>query len=146
MSDPHWNYNIEGFPEDDRPWWRDRKAKNDEAYEALGQTGIEFRGWKFWPPFFCMSCGIPVNVRQWLFSRICGACDTGHAGMISRRLGLSFAGRVEKLPSRDGDDCIVKTFIDVRTPEGKRIAEHVRSVIHPTVSSRRLKPPLRGGL
>jgi hypothetical protein len=131
MTDPHWNYRIECFPPDERTWWENLKKENDEAYTKLAETGIDFRGWKFWPPFFCMSCGRPINTNQWLFARICGGCDTGRAARISMLEKVNFAGRVEKLPSVDGDRCIVKQFIDPRTPEGKLKADRMRELLKP---------------
>jgi len=38
---------------------------------------VDFRGWRWRPPFRCLCCGTTVCARQWAFGRCCGKCDTG---------------------------------------------------------------------
>jgi hypothetical protein len=52
---------------------------------------IDFRGYRWTPPFICMRCGIEVCHQQWAFSRTCGACDVGNSHTARLRYGI-FAG------------------------------------------------------
>jgi len=38
---------------------------------------VDFRGYRFHPPFRCMCCGEEICARQFAFGRCCGACDVG---------------------------------------------------------------------
>lgn len=38
---------------------------------------VDFRGYRFHPPFRCMCCGKEICARQFAFGRCCGACDIG---------------------------------------------------------------------
>lgn len=40
-------------------------------------TWIDFGGYRFRKPFFCLCCGLEICARQWAFGRACGKCDTG---------------------------------------------------------------------
>lgn len=64
---------------------------------------IDFKGWRFRPPFHCMYCGIEVCPDQWAFSRSCGSCDVGNSHtarlhVFDRRL---FAGPHELVDAHD---------------------------------------------
>jgi hypothetical protein len=64
---------------------------------------IDFKGWRFRPPFHCMYCGIEVCPHQWAFSRSCGPCDTGdsHTARLPVFGGLIFAGKHELIDPND---------------------------------------------
>jgi hypothetical protein len=47
---------------------------------------IDFKGWRFRPPFHCMYCGVEVDPLQWAYSRSCGGCDVGQSH--TRRLNV----------------------------------------------------------
>jgi hypothetical protein len=49
---------------------------------------VEFRGYRFSPPFYCMCCGKVICARQFAYGRCCGPCDTGSCtnGMYTFRL------------------------------------------------------------
>lgn len=38
---------------------------------------VDFRGYRFHPPFKCMCCGKEICARQFAFGRCCGPCDMG---------------------------------------------------------------------
>lgn len=40
-------------------------------------TWVDFRGYRFKPPFLCMCCGKVICARQFAWGRCCGACDMG---------------------------------------------------------------------
>lgn len=98
-------------------------AVNNAAYELLKDTGIEFRGWRFWPPFFCMTCGIAINTKQWLFARICGGCDCS-AGARAREHGITFAGRCELINAKES---VIQRILDPRSEEGKTLSAAVQT-------------------
>lgn len=84
---------------------RDASSSND--------LYIDFKGWRFRPPFHCMRCGVEVCPRQWAFSRSCGACDTGNSHTarlhaVDRRL---FAGHHELINSKDSHFLTEDRFI-----------------------------------
>jgi hypothetical protein len=64
---------------------------------------IDFKGWRFTPPFHCMYCGCEVCPFQWAFSRSCGGCDVGDSH--TRRLNVwdrrIFAGPRQLIDSKD---------------------------------------------
>jgi hypothetical protein len=77
------------------------------------KISCEFRGWKFFFPFFCFYCGLQVEPEQWAFSRCCGNCDVG-SSPNHRLFGMKcFAGVHVKLASHNvekgdlPDDCFV---------------------------------------
>jgi hypothetical protein len=43
----------------------------------ISNVFFDFKGWRFYPPFYCMCCGVEVSQEQWAFGRYCGVCDTG---------------------------------------------------------------------
>ena len=45
---------------------------------AADSDFVDFKGWRFRPPFRCMCCGVIVSLRQFCFGRTCGSCDLGH--------------------------------------------------------------------
>ena len=47
-----------------------------DGYHDEADTRIEFRGYTYTPPFFCLCCGIQVCARQFAWARMCGYCDT----------------------------------------------------------------------
>jgi hypothetical protein len=64
---------------------------------------IDYKGWRFRPPFHCMRCGIEVDPLQWGFSRSCGSCDAGKSptarlSVFDPRL---FAGEHELIDPND---------------------------------------------
>jgi len=64
---------------------------------------IDYKGWRFRPPFHCMYCGVEVDPLQWAFSRSCAGCDVSE----SRTARLSiydpriFAGPHELIDPHD---------------------------------------------
>lgn len=38
---------------------------------------VDFRGYRFKPPFYCMCCGKVICARQFAYGRCCGPCDMG---------------------------------------------------------------------
>ncbi len=44
---------------------------------AIPDVYVDFKGWRFTPPFRCMCCGREIDVQQFCFGRACGICDTG---------------------------------------------------------------------
>jgi hypothetical protein len=38
---------------------------------------VDFKGWRFRPPFRCMCCGTMISLEQFCFGRACALCDTG---------------------------------------------------------------------
>lgn len=64
---------------------------------------IDFKGWRFYPPFHCMYCGIEVCPHQWAFSRSCGGCDVSdsHTARLSIFDGRIFAGRRDLIDDND---------------------------------------------
>jgi hypothetical protein len=46
-----------------------------EAHEH----GIPHRGWRFFPPYACHSCGRVISAQQFAFARGCGGCDVGNS-------------------------------------------------------------------
>jgi len=38
---------------------------------------VDFRGYRFKPPFLCMCCGKVICARQFAYGRCCGPCDMG---------------------------------------------------------------------
>ena len=126
--DPHWSGPAR---------FTHRREENDAAYRRIvEQGGIEFRGYRFWPPFFCFTCGRGISANQWLFSRICGSCDS-ELGLIRSRStdGRIFAGRVEiEEATRKGPSSIVERteeaggFLDPRVEPGKSLSAHAASL------------------
>lgn len=64
--DPHWSA---------PPGFEQCREADEASYQAAEKFGVEFRGFRFWPPFFCFTCGLGISANQWLFSRSCGGCD-----------------------------------------------------------------------
>jgi hypothetical protein len=75
---------------------------------------VDYKGWRFRPPFFCMRCGVKVDVIQWAFSRSCGACDCGKSP--TARLYITdrrfFAGAHELIDPDDSHFLEPDRFID----------------------------------
>jgi hypothetical protein len=44
---------------------------------------VDFRGYRFKPPFLCMCCGKVICGRQFAFGRCCGPCDMGACQMVN---------------------------------------------------------------
>ena len=65
---------------------------------------IDYKGWRFRPPFHCMYCGIEVDPLQWAFSRSCGGCDVSksHTARLSIFDPRVFAGPHELIDPNDG--------------------------------------------
>jgi len=118
--------------------WRKEQQSNRRAFNRLLRTGIEFRGYRFWPPFFCFTCGRGISVSQWCFSRTCGGCDSSLGIARQQRTGgRLFAGQVEIDPkTRDQKYSIVERteerggFLDPRAEEGKRLASAAQEIDH----------------
>ncbi len=125
--DPHWTGHA-GFEK--------YRSRSEEIYQHVIDTGIEFRGYRFWPPFFCFYCGIGISASQWCFSRSCGACDSLLGMERNHRIGMRiFAGRVEIDPiGEDADSSIVKRteerggFLDPTKGEGERLAKTAQAI------------------
>lgn len=52
---------------------------------------VDFRGYRFKPPFLCMCCGKVICARQFAFGRCCGPCDMGaceHGNRVFRRSAM----------------------------------------------------------
>ena len=112
LHDPHWTHL--------NPVHR---RENDTKYQALLKTGILFRGWRFFPPFFCMCCCGPISTSQWIFAR---CHDTPEEGMAS--LGQpALAGRF--LPEPIAEDGFIGQPVSVHTPEAKELMECAKGAI-----------------
>ncbi len=107
-----------------RARWEKYRDENDEVYRQVKEAGIAFRGWRFWPPFFCMICGAPIITNQWLFSGICGSCDNYAGCMVSWRMRRSFAGRCERIEGEESPLDIV----DVTRKEGMQLAARAQQL------------------
>lgn len=114
MSDVFGNYNdlpkISDITEDDRlilitalnvlHKYRGGGMLLQHAISGLTDIAVrhlDFRGWRFYSPFYCMGCGIAVDARQWAFSRSCGPCDVSYSRTRRLLYGKCFAGRRELL-------------------------------------------------
>lgn len=64
---------------------------------------IDFRGYRWTPPFICFRCGIEVCHMQWAFSRTCGPCDVSNSHTARLRYGI-FAGPHAALEPHDPRD------------------------------------------
>jgi len=74
---------------------------------------IDFKGWRFRPPFHCMYCGINVCPLQWAFSRSCGGCDvsqsrTARISIFDRRI---FSGPHELIDPKDSHFIEAENFV-----------------------------------
>lgn len=47
-------------------------------------TYVDFKGYRFKPPFYCMCCGKEICGRQFAFGRCCGVCDMGACDINNR--------------------------------------------------------------
>jgi hypothetical protein len=70
--------------QDDDQIWADIQRKVAEFEVSAGQVGIYHRGYRFWPPYVCGRCGVPVSAKQFAFARCCGGCDTNRAAQTAR--------------------------------------------------------------
>lgn len=84
--------------------------------ESHGALYIDFRGWRFRPPFICMGCGVPVDIQQWAFSRSCGPCDVSHS-RTRRVLYRCFSGPRELIDPNDPLLIPPDKFIDPKNRE-----------------------------
>lgn len=93
--------------------------------------GVVFRGWRFFAPFYCFHCGVPISYSQFCFSRVCGGCDTplGFARMMRIRPKI-FAGRVERVEG-EKDDLPGCEFINPASDEGHKLSQYVLSIKPP---------------
>lgn len=107
----------------DQARWQRMQLENDEVYTMLLETGIEFRGWRFWPPFYCMYCGGPISTSQWLFAR---SHDTPAEGRLAIRMPGPLAGRFEPAPMTVE---AIRRPIGVDTPEGRELIEYAKLYI-----------------
>ena len=57
----------------------------------LSDASLDFKGYRFTPPFLCMCCGRETCVRQWAWGRTCGLCDTGNCDQHSRGFKPEYA-------------------------------------------------------
>jgi hypothetical protein len=74
---------------------------------------IDFKGWRFRPPYHCMRCGVVVDPLQWAFSRSCGPCDcseshTARLHVFDPRL---FAGLHELIDAKDSHFLTEERFL-----------------------------------
>lgn len=90
---------------------------------------VDRRGWRFTPPFICMTCGIQICPLQWIFSSICGSCDCGHSKTVRLFNGKCFAGPHELI------DVNHKDLI----PEGHFVSATDREK-YPTIALRHMWP------
>ncbi len=106
---------------------------------------VDFRGWRFFEPFYCMACARRVEPRQFAFSRSCGACDVSNSRTAILRFGKCFSGRREKLPDHGSHRAHLKddtVFIDVNSDECRELIRNV-PLLRPseqTVPPRPLQP------
>lgn len=100
---------------------------------------FDFKGWRFTAPFYCMSCGKAICHRQWAFSRICGACDSG-TSRTARMLphGHVFAGP-HSLVDASAEHCFAANeFIEPKERDMYPLRSPQRPVFPP-----RPKPPFK---
>ena len=67
---------------------------------------VDFRGYRFRPPFRCMCCGKEICVRQFAYGRCCGSCDTGACQTDNRAFQLSAAHEHPEWWSYDAQESI----------------------------------------
>lgn len=122
--DPHWSAPV-GFEK--------YRAEAERIYKELEKDGIEFRGYRFWPPFFCFNCGRGISASQWCFARVC--CDSALGYYRHMRIRRIFAGRVEIDPAtKDDPSSIVERteaaggFLDPRSGEGFRLSQQAQAI------------------
>lgn len=105
---------------------------------------FDFRGWRFFAPFFCFRCGRVIAGNQFAFSRSCGGCDVSDSKTSLLRLvdHRVFVGKVEKLPdwgNRSSD--IDPQWLPVNSEEAQKLMD--AGPRHNTPSFRPLpRPPI----
>lgn len=72
-----------GAPETTKPERDELRARIQrdvaEFEVEAAKTGLYHRGYRFWPPYACGRCGVPISASQFAFSRSCGGCDRGES-------------------------------------------------------------------
>jgi integrase len=71
----------------------ERGGSNGGKVGAMTMTEVyvDFRGWRWHPPFRCLCCGIEVDARQWAYGRCCPRCDTGACDSRSTSFKVEYA-------------------------------------------------------
>lgn len=77
----------------------------EDLRNVYHDSSVRYRGWRFFPPFFCMGCGVAVSREQWIFSRSCGPCDLQNSKTARLFVEKCFSGKRERLRrgSQEGD-------------------------------------------
>ena len=82
------------------------------------RESIIHRGWRFFSPFYCFSCGALISLSQFLFARCCGSCDVSDS-KTTRMLPYRtiFAGHCERLPNcgENPSDLVGLKILDPKT-------------------------------
>ena len=81
---------------------------------------VEFRGYRFHPPFKCMCCGKEICARQFAFGRCCGVCDTGACQSGNRAFQPQFAHPLPSWWDYDGQK-LFEAFI--KSTNAKKVKE-----------------------
>lgn len=62
------------------------------------QNFVDYKGWRFRPPYRCMCCGVMISIRQFCFGRACGPCDCGQRRYVGYRV---YSGPRELIDPKD---------------------------------------------
>lgn len=103
---------------------------------------LDFRGWRFFAPFYCFYCGDPLCIFQFMFSRSCGGCDVSESKTARVRIHEHriFAGKHERLDVHSNSD-INPEFIDALTREDyPRLQPKLRPCKHTPQKDNRRRP------
>jgi len=56
------------------------------------QNFVDFKGWRFKPPYRCLCCGVIVTLQQFCVGRTCGSCGTGKCNHFKIHQGTLYSG------------------------------------------------------
>jgi hypothetical protein len=106
---------------------------------------MEHRGWRFFYPFYCFTCGARVCPHQFAFSRSCGPCNLSESrsrilSPMERRI---FAGRHVRCGSGGRADLNNLDVIDVNSDLARELIRNGPS--SQALQYRRLGETLRRG-
>jgi hypothetical protein len=90
-----------------------------ESPAGVADLYIDYKGWRWRPPFHCMRCGVKVDPLQWAFSRSCAGCDvsmspTARLHVLDYRL---FVGPHELIDPNDSHFLNEDRFIPAENAE-----------------------------
>jgi len=67
----------------------------------MSEIFVDFKGWRFTPPFRCLCCGREIDVQQFCYGRYCGICDTGKCRNHNKLTGRCYSGPRESVNPKD---------------------------------------------